>query len=239
MAQVELVQKAMQQKREEHLRAEQERRQLVQRGSRDAKMKTQLDLASKRAKKLKTLDLCFVLDLTGSMGWWLETLRTKMQEIIDDNLQRMGDFARVRVAIVGYRDYDDDTPHVVHPFTTDVDQIKVFLQDLDAQGGGDRCEDVLTGLEEAVKLEWSSTAKVLYLLSQTPHHGWRFHQDFEISTDRQTIKDAVAAVAPDEPKEAETWLSNKFYDLHAEDPRQWEAIDAALKEGCGPAVAQA
>lgn len=37
------------------------------------------------------------------------------------------------------------------------------------------------GLEEALKLEWSSTARVLYLLSQTPHHGWRFQQDFEAS----------------------------------------------------------
>ena len=38
------------------------------------------------------------------------------------------------------------------------------------------------GLEEALKLEWSSTARVLYLLSQTPHHGWRFQQDFEASS---------------------------------------------------------
>eukprot|EP00438_Fugacium_kawagutii_P004899 Skav229212 [mRNA] locus=scaffold2439:88556:89158:+ [translate_table: standard] len=193
-------------------------------------MKTQLDLASRRAKKLKTLDLCFVLDLTASMDWWLKTLRTKMQEIIDDNLQRMGDFARVRVAVVGYRDYDDDAPKVVHPFTTNVDQTKAFLQDLEAEGGGDQCEDVLSGLEEAAKLEWSSTAKVLYLLSQTPHHGWRFHQDFEVSADRQAIKDAVAAVAPEDPEEAERWLSTQFYDLHAEDPRQWEAIDAALED---------
>ena len=37
------------------------------------------------------------------------------------------------------------------------------------------------GLEEALKLEWSSTARVLYLLSQTPQHGWRFQQDFEVS----------------------------------------------------------
>ena len=68
-----------------------------------------------------------------------------MEEIIQDNHQRMGDFARVRVAFVGYRDYCDDTRQVVHPFTTDVNQIKAFLQDLEAEGGGDQCEDVLTG----------------------------------------------------------------------------------------------
>ena len=173
------VEKTVKKTREDRLRAEEERRQLVQRGSRDAKMKTQLDLASKRAKKVKTVDLCFVMDLTDSMEFWLQSLIEKMDEIIQDNLQRMGDFARVRVAFVGYRDYDDDIRHVFHPFTTDVSQIKSFMEGLEATGGGDVCEDVLTGLEEALKLEWTSTARVLYLLSQTPHHGWRFQSEFK------------------------------------------------------------
>ena len=47
----EEVEKAAKKVRDDRL-AEQERRQLVQRGSRDAKMKTQLDLATKRAKKV-------------------------------------------------------------------------------------------------------------------------------------------------------------------------------------------
>jgi hypothetical protein len=79
------------------------------------------------------------------MQCYLDNLTQKIQEIIADCLQRMGDFARVRVAFVGYRDYDDDTPQVVHPFTTDVKQIKAFLENLEAEGGGDQCEDVLTG----------------------------------------------------------------------------------------------
>ena len=230
MDQVEEVRKAMEKKKDERLRAEQERHQLVQRGSRDAKIKTQLDLASKRAKRVKTIDLCFVVDLTASMQWWLGTLIDKIEEIIQDNLQRMGDFAQVRVAFVGYRDYDDEIRRVVHPFTTDVIQIKAFLQDLEATGGGDQCEDVLTGLEEAAKLEWSSTARVLYLLSQTPHHGWRFHGDFEVSADQQTIQDAVAASAPEEADVAEKWLGTQFYDLHVEDPRQWEPMDVTVQD---------
>ena len=107
-----------------------------------------------------------------------------MEEIIHDNLERMGDFAKVRVAIVGYRDYDDKEHLLVHPFTTEVGKIKAFLDGLEAEGGGDQCEDVLTGLEEALKLDWSSTGKVLYLLSQTPNHGWRFHSDFQVSNEK-------------------------------------------------------
>ena len=51
MAEVADVQKALEQQRAERHRAEQERRQLVQRGGREAKMRTQMDLAKKRAKK--------------------------------------------------------------------------------------------------------------------------------------------------------------------------------------------
>lgn len=51
MAGVADVQKALEQQRAERHRAEQERRQLVQRGGREAKMRTQMDLAKKRAKK--------------------------------------------------------------------------------------------------------------------------------------------------------------------------------------------
>jgi uncharacterized protein YegL len=51
----------------------------------------------------------FVLDLTGSMQKWLNLLTKKIQQIIDDCLQHMGHFARVRIAIVGYRDWMDDS----------------------------------------------------------------------------------------------------------------------------------
>lgn len=170
------------------------------------------------------MDICFVVDLTASMQWWLQTVNAKMEEIIQDNLEHMGEFARVRVGFVGYRDYDDNIHPVVHSFTTEVEKIKDFLQNLVATGGGDRCEDVLTGLEEALKLEWSATAKVLYLVSQTPHHGWRFHVDFEVSADHQTIKDALTS------KKSVEDASSCFYDLHAEDPRQWEPMDRAVQD---------
>lgn len=55
MAEVADVQKALEQQRAERHRAEQERRQLVQRGGREAKMRTQMDLAKRRAKKAREI----------------------------------------------------------------------------------------------------------------------------------------------------------------------------------------
>ena len=46
---------ALEQQRAERHRAEHERRQLVQRGGREAKMRTQMDLAKKRAKKAREI----------------------------------------------------------------------------------------------------------------------------------------------------------------------------------------
>lgn len=210
------VQQVLVQKRAERQRAEEERRRLVQRSSRDAKMRTQLKLASKRAEKVKTIDICFVLDITASMQHWLERVHEKIAEIIEDNLESLGPLGRVRVAFVGFRDYGDEEHPVVHAFTSDVGQVKNQLRQLRARGGGDQCEDVVTGLEEAAKLDWSSTAKVLYLLSQTPHHGWRFHTDFKLSCDKASLQDAD--------------LETKFYDLHGEDPRQWAPMDQVLQD---------
>lgn len=182
------------------------------------------------SREVKTIDLCFVVDLTASMQWWLKTVHEKMDEIIEDNRQYLGELARVRVAFVGYRDYDDKDHPVVHPFTNNIDEIKTFLKRLEANGGGDVSEDVLTGLEEALKLDWSATAKVLYLLSQTPHHGWRFHQLCELNTDAQSLKEVVAASGVQDKAQVERSLPNEFYDLHCEDPRQWTPMDDVLKE---------
>ena len=34
----------------------------------------------------KTVDVCFVFDMTASMQWWLETVAEKMEEIVMDTI---------------------------------------------------------------------------------------------------------------------------------------------------------
>ena len=155
-----------------------------------------------------------------------------MEDIVTDTMERLGQDAHIRVAFVGYKDYDEENHPVVYPFTSDITSIKAFLCTLEAQGGGDVCEDILTGLQAALELEWRSTSKVLYLLSQTPNHGRRFHNSFHVSTSQTAIEAAVAA--EEVPSELQgsvvQQVSSNSYDLHGEDPRQWEVMDAALAE---------
>lgn len=136
----------------------------------------------------------------------------------------------MRVAFVGYRDYDDGEI-TKHDFTTDIGALKSYMQGLTATGGADVCEDVLGGLEAALDLNWASTVRVLYLVTHTPNHGRRFHDGFEVCSTPEAIKQAVlrSGMPEDEREQAEERVRTKCFDLHGDDPRQWEATDKALQ----------
>lgn len=46
-----------------------------------------------------------------------------------------------------------------------------------------------------------------------------------MSSETSSIKEAATE------DDASEWLATQFYDLHAEDPRQWQPTDAALQDG--------
>lgn len=211
----------------------QARKQLLEKSKSGAKLMSAVTLAGKRAKRIKTVDLCFVFDATASMQTWLDIAAQKMQEIVNDAINRLGENAKVQVAFVGYRDYLDEERSIVMPFTTDIAKVKDFLEDIDATGGGDACEDVLTGLEEALQLKWTATTKVLFLLSQTPHHGYRFHQKLEVCTDFESLQASISGLSDLSDEDRSGVLQKmqiKFYDLYRDDPRQWEPMDLAMSQ---------
>ena len=43
----------------------------------------------------------------------------------------------------------------------------------------------------------------------------------------------MAAPEDDDDDASAEWLATQFYDLHPEDPRQWQPTDAALQDGFG------
>lgn len=71
MADLADVQKALQQKREERLRHEEERRWLVQRDSKERKLASALDLATKRAKKVPWMSWMFWFLIFTARSWKL------------------------------------------------------------------------------------------------------------------------------------------------------------------------
>lgn len=122
------------------------------------------------ARRAKTLDLCFVIDATGSMGDELEYLKLETASVIK---QISKDFPEldVRLALIVYRDTDDD--YVVRRFEFGtLDTFCSRLGEQTADGGGDTPESMHTALHAVNALGWSNgnAVRLTFLLADAPPH---------------------------------------------------------------------
>mmetsp|Transcript_40793 Transcript_40793/g.93901 ORF Transcript_40793/g.93901 Transcript_40793/m.93901 type:complete len:492 (+) Transcript_40793:253-1728(+) len=133
-----------------------------------------------RRKKLlmaaQSLDLCFVVDVTGSMamGAILKQVQNTIRSTLNE-LRASLEHLKFRLSVVAYRDVNDSKRFEVHDFNSDIAACEVFLGGVIATGGGDQCEDVVGGLKVAADLEWKLMNRVLLLAADAPCHGSEFH----------------------------------------------------------------
>jgi Mg-chelatase subunit ChlD len=123
------------------------------------------------------VQLCFLMDCTASMQPWVDAARDEIQTIIEATHQTYPD-AEFEVAFVGYRDFGDTTPHVVLPFTRNIDVLREQIRRVHAVGGWDVAEDVAGGLRNAVELFPNSPrtgVRHIVHIADAPAHGLRFH----------------------------------------------------------------
>ncbi len=126
-------------------------------------------------KKLRQVDVCFVIDTTASMGPYIDNARNRLkafaQALTDAEVR-----PQVAFAVVAYRDHPpQDHTYVtqVHPLSEALPRTQVILDKLRAEGGGDEAEAVLPGVHDAVhKIPWRNHAhKVILLVGDAPPHG--------------------------------------------------------------------
>lgn len=119
------------------------------------------------------IEVCFVLDTTGSMGGLIEGAKQKIWSIANEMISTQPT-PELKLGLIGYRDRGDD--YVVKSFrlTDDIDAIYGHLREFQAGGGGDAPESVNEALAEAIhKMPWSSDKKVLkiiFLVGDAPPH---------------------------------------------------------------------
>ena len=129
--------------------------------------KTQITEAKPR------IEVCFVLDTTGSMGGLIEGAKQKIWSIANEMISAKPT-PELKLGLIGYRDRGDE--YVVKSFqlTDDIDSIYAHLRDFKAEGGGDEPESVNEALAEAIeKMPWSQDRKVLkiiFLVGDAPPH---------------------------------------------------------------------
>jgi len=130
--------------------------------------------AKKAVKKQKPrIEVCFVLDTTGSMGGLIAGAKEKIWSMANEMISAKPT-PEIRIGLIGYRDKTDAYITKVYPLSNDIDDIYAKLMAFQAQGGGDTPEAVNQALNEGVtKMDWSKSRdvlKVIFLVGDAPPH---------------------------------------------------------------------
>ncbi|RGB27358.1 hypothetical protein C1646_819807 [Rhizophagus diaphanus] len=124
------------------------------------------------------VDLCFVLDCTGSMRRHIAAARDCILQVTNYVKHTNPNF-ELRVGFCGYRDHNDKTRRLkLLEFTDQYEQFTKYMKSVSAFSSlikDDLPEDVLGGLNAAItQLDWKSSTRVLLHIGDYPPHGRRF-----------------------------------------------------------------
>eukprot|EP00443_Scrippsiella_acuminata_P037234 CAMPEP_0115193286 /NCGR_PEP_ID=MMETSP0270-20121206/13474_1 /TAXON_ID=71861 /ORGANISM="Scrippsiella trochoidea, Strain CCMP3099" /LENGTH=632 /DNA_ID=CAMNT_0002606547 /DNA_START=54 /DNA_END=1949 /DNA_ORIENTATION=- len=129
-------------------------------------------------EQAERLNVCFVVDCTGSMSRHIDAVKTQIRWIVHELRARLPSM-QLHLAFVGYRDHCDACRVEVLPFTRSVDEFRDFVAGMRATGGGgDGPEDVHGALEKACELDWSindAATRVIVHVADFPAHGTRYN----------------------------------------------------------------
>jgi hypothetical protein len=126
-------------------------------------------------KEICSTDLLFLIDTTYSMRPHIAAAKDQIRNIVKDIGEAFLNEAEVRMAVVGYKDHNDKPNIQFLDFTTSADQVRLFLNTLDATGGDDPPEDVLGGIQKALNATWKHKTRCIMHIADAPPHGRTLH----------------------------------------------------------------
>jgi len=118
------------------------------------------------------VDICFVVDATGSMGDEISYLQSELNDIISSTATDHRE-ARLHLSSVFYRDVHDEYLTRNLDFTSDAASLVKFISEQRAGGGGDfpeAVEDALTAALEKLKWTEGARTRILFLVLDAPPH---------------------------------------------------------------------
>ncbi|MEP0857123.1 vWA domain-containing protein [Trichocoleus sp. DQ-U1] len=129
-------------------------------------------------KALNHVDVCFVIDTTGSMGGFIQEAKQQLLDTI--RLLSADSDIDLQVGLVEYRDHPpQDTTFVtrIYPLTAKLQEMQKNINQLEANGGGDHPEAVYDGVQDAAnQMKWRrNSCRFILLVGDAPPHG--FHAD--------------------------------------------------------------
>jgi hypothetical protein len=114
------------------------------------------------------LDVVFILDATSSMGWALDQIKERINDIVRAVRTLV---PTARFGFVAYRDQGDPEFVVrVRPLTFSTANLSDFLDPLEADGGGDVEEDIGAGVDAGIEQSgWRVGArKIMIIVGDAP-----------------------------------------------------------------------
>ncbi len=179
-----------------------------------------------------TVDLCFVVDATGSMAGCIDGVKRGISDFCNQFTQSNLNY---RLSLVEYRDEKIGEALKTYDWTTDVAQFRNWVSGLYASGGGDEPESALDGIVAASSLQArGDAAKVVVLItdasSHDPDQQGRTAHDVARMLSEQKIK--LFAIAP--PLPAYQMLADKtggkisnfrdYFSVGSVDPRVFSGV---------------
>ena len=142
-----------------------------------------------------SLDLLFIMDITGSMGSYLEKTKSNILAIINGIITECPGID-INLGFIGYRDYYES--YIDIDFTQDHAKLKSIISSVHASGGGDYPEDVAFALELALKKTWTSNARFAVFVADAPGHGTKYggdNDEYKGKPERRLIEEMIAEMA--------------------------------------------
>ncbi|XGW00588.1 MAG: VWA domain-containing protein [Leptolyngbya sp. BL-A-14] len=126
-------------------------------------------------KTLNQVDLCFVVDTTGSMGAFIEAAKQHLLRAIAALRQQNN--LDLQVGLVEYRDHPPQDHSFVtrrYELTADFRKMQKVINGLKADGGGDAPEAVYDGVRDAcTTMRWRQYSyRMALLVGDAPPHGY-------------------------------------------------------------------
>lgn len=126
-------------------------------------------------KELNQVDLCFVVDTTGSMSPFINAAREALLETISTLSKKSG--VDLQIGLVEYRDHPPEEMTYVtkhHALTSEMKKMEKVIAGLYANGGGDAPEAVYDGVcEAAVLTDWREhSQRFIMLVGDAPPQGY-------------------------------------------------------------------
>ena len=129
-------------------------------------------------KKAQRVDLCFLVDCTGSMAPCIEAVKSKIHTFVNQVKMIYPDL-KIRLSFVGYRDVDLGADRfAILPFTDSLSDFESFVRGVSPIANGDPCEDVFGGIDEALKLRWEFPTRIVVHFADAPCHGREFSDGY-------------------------------------------------------------